>query len=74
MNKPVFNYRAHKIMWAILANTGSRFKFEALEKMQDVPHPYTNHCYACSAQAELVGALRLCRKALCPLIGEWAQT
>ena len=67
MNKPVFNYRAHKIMWAILANTGSRFKFEALEKMQDVPHPYTNHCYACSAQAELVGESRLCRKALCPL-------
>lgn len=67
MNKPVFNYRAHKIMWAILADTGGRFKFEALEKMKDVPHPHTNQCCACSAQAELVGESRLCRKALCPL-------
>ena len=67
MNKPVFDYRAHKIMWAILAETGWRFKFEALEKMKDVPPPHTNSCYACSAQAELVGESRLCRKALCPL-------
>ena len=35
--------------------------------MKDAPHPHTSNCYACSAQAELVGALRLCRKALCPL-------
>lgn len=35
MDKPVFNYRTHKIMWAILAKTGRRFKFEALEKGND---------------------------------------
>lgn len=71
MDKPVFNYRAHKIMWAILAETGWRFKFQALEKMKHVPYPRTNECYACSAQAELLGESDLCRKALCPL--DWGE-
>ena len=71
MDKPVFDYRAHKIMWEILAETGWRFKFHALEKMKEVPYPLVNDCFACSAQAELLGVQGICRKGLCPL--DWGD-
>ena len=71
MNKPVFDYRAHKTMWGILAETGWGNKDMALEKMGVERSPYPHTCYACAAQTALTGDSGNCRKGLCPL--DWGN-
>ena len=71
MNKPVFDYRAHKTMWGILAETGWERKDMALEKMGVESSPYPHTCYACAAQTALTGDSCHCQKGLCPL--DWGK-
>lgn len=71
MNKPVFDYRAHKTMWGILAETRWERKDMALEKMGVESSPYPHTCYACAAQTALTGDSCRCQKGLCPL--DWGK-
>ena len=66
MNKPVFDYRSHKTMWGILAETGWGNKNMALEKMGVEHSPYPHTCYACAAQTALTGVLAIVEKAYAP--------
>lgn len=71
--KPEFDYWAHKCMWAILAETGWKYKSQAIEIMskQGTKPPSAYECYACSAQAQLTGKPWDCRKSCCPL--DWGE-